>query len=255
MLDRLLTSILTLSLRGATPLTMGALCGIFCERSGVVNIAIEGIMLASAFHGYIGLALTGSFAVGLLMGILTGILLGLLHGVLSIRFRTDQIISGTVINILALGYTGYFRNIFELYLQSQGILFQGAFRGQIVIPLLSDIPIVGPALFRGSPITLSLILIACIVHIILFFTRWGLRTRAVGEHPRAADTLGINVFWMRYANVVIGGMLAGIGGAWFTIESVGKFQAGMTAGRGFIALACMIFGKWTPFGALGAALL
>ena len=244
-------ALLAIAVTKATPLTLGALSGVFSERSGVVNIAIEGMMLSAAFFGFIAAAWTGSLAIGLGAAVVTGGLLALLHAVLSVRFRVDQIISGTVINILAVGLTGFFnRQLFATGAPAgQSVL------PQVPLPLLQDLPIVGPILFRHQPLTLLAIVLVFVSHWVLFRTRWGLRTRAVGEHPLAADTVGIDVIRMRYANVVLGGLLAGLGGAYFTLESVPHFEPLMTNGRGFIALAAMIFGKWTPLGSWGAALL
>ncbi len=250
MLD-ILVAMLAISVTKATPLTFGALSGIFCERSGVVNIAIEGMMLTAAFFGFAVAVLSGSLAAGLLAAVISGMLLALLHAVLSLRFAVDQIISGTVINILAVGLTGFF---------NRQLFATGAPPGITVLPplplgLLHDIPIVGPILFRQGPLTLLAIVLVFVSTWVLFRTRWGLRTRAVGERPLAADTVGIDVLRVRYVNVVAGGALAGLGGAYFTLESVPHFEPLMTNGRGFIALAAMIFGKWTPIGSWGAALL
>ncbi|MCG8349644.1 MAG: ABC transporter permease, partial [Chloroflexales bacterium] len=181
---------------------------------------------------------------------LIGALNALLHAVLSINFKTDQIVSGTVINILAIGVTGYVRRTFLVDTPSGRTTLQ-----EIHIPLLSDIPFLGKILFTEKPIFYMMILLIIGAHIVLFYTRWGLRARAVGENPRAADTVGINVYRTRYLNVLISGMIAGLAGAWFSLETVGSFDDGMTAGKGFIALAAMIFGKWTPFGAFGGAML
>jgi general nucleoside transport system permease protein len=244
-------ALLAISVAKATPLTLGALSGVFSERSGVVNIAIEGMMLSAAFFGFIVAAQTGSLSAGLLAAVATGMLMALLHAILSIRFRVDQIISGTVINILAVGLTGFFNR--QLF--STGVSAGPGVLPQVPLPVLSEIPIVGPILFRHQPLTLLAIVLVFVAHWVLFRTRWGLRTRAVGEHPLAADTVGIDVFRVRYLNVVLGGALAGLGGAYFTLESVPHFEPLMTNGRGFIALAAMIFGKWTPIGSWGAALL
>jgi simple sugar transport system permease protein len=181
----------------------------------------------------------------------SGALLALLHAVLSITFRVDQIISGTVVNILAVGLTGYL---------NRQLFATGAPAGlsvlpRIDLPALSSLPWLGPILFQQKPIAMTAIVLVIVLHFALFRTRWGLRTRAVGEHPLAADTVGVNVNRLRYLNVVLGGAIAGLGGAYFTLESVPHFEPLMTNGRGFIALAAMIFGKWTPFGAWGAALL
>ncbi len=244
-------ALLAISVAKATPLTLGALSGVFSERSGVVNIAIEGIMLTAAFFGFVVAVQTGSLPVGLLAAVASGVLMGLLHAVLSIRFQVDQIVSGTVINILAVGITGFFnRQLFSTGLSAgPGVL------PPVPLPLLHEVPVLGPILFRHQPLTLLAIGLVFVSHWVLFRTRWGLRTRAVGEHPLAADTVGIDVLKVRYVNVVLGGALAGLGGAYFTLESVPHFEPLMTNGRGFIALAAMIFGKWTPIGSWGAALL
>lgn len=262
----IIVSMLTTTISVATPLTLGALSGVFCERAGVVNIGIEGMMLAAAFFGWFGAVYCNTilelpFAVcmliGVLMAVLTGGLTGLLHAWLSVTFKVDQIIGGTVINLLAIGITGFLNR--QIFFES-GSVFGGQVPHapgtlpRIQIPLLSDIPVFGK-LFDQQPITYAAILLVVVVHFVLFYTRWGLRTRAVGEHPRAADTVGINVIRMRYANVVIGGCMAGLAGAYFTLESVPSFEPLMTNGRGFISLAAMIFGNWSPFGAWAASLV
>jgi general nucleoside transport system permease protein len=244
-------SILAVSITKATPITLGALAGICSERTGVVNIGIEGLMLTSAFVGFMTGVYTKNLALALAAAMLGGALLALLHAVLSITFRVDQIISGTVLNILAVGLTGYL---------NRQLFATGAPPGLSVLPRidvagLSNVPWLGPILFNQKPIALTAIVLVIALHFFLFRTRWGLRTRAVGEHPLAADTVGVNVNKLRYMNVVLGGVIAGLGGAYFTLESVPHFEPLMTNGRGFIALAAMIFGKWTPFGAWGAALL
>jgi simple sugar transport system permease protein len=186
------------------------------------------------------------------MAVLTGAGLAAIHAVLSIRYKTNQIISGTVINIFSTGITSY---ISAKFLQRyQELNSSGTFQPWAV-PGLSDIPFLGPILFDQNLFFYALFLFLLTLHFALFFTRWGLRMRAVGEHPKAADTLGINVFRTRYMAVILGGMMAGFGGAYFTLGSVGRFDEVMTAGRGFIGLAAMIFGNWTPFGAYGAGLL
>lgn len=238
------------TLRLGTPIALGAMAGIWAERSGVINIAIEGMMLTGAAFGFAAFLFTGSIWFGVLTAISLGGLMALLHGVLSIQFKTDQIISGTVINILAIGVTGYLRRQF--------IVEAGGGRmtlPQITLPLLSDIPLLGPTLFSGKPIFFAMLVIVVLTHLVLFYSRWGLRTRAVGENPRAADTVGINVYRVRYLDVLLSGLIAGLAGAWFSLETVGSFDDGITAGKGFIALAAMIFGKWMPFGAFGGAML
>ena len=240
------TALLASTIRQSTPLILGALSGIFCERSGVINIAIEGMMLMGAFVGFLANVYTGNLFLAVLAAILTGALMGLGHAFMSITLKMDQIISGTVLNILALELTGFF--------YQQGLTTQGKLT-PIRIPVLADIPLIGPVLFNNPPITYLSLVLVVVVHILLFRTVWGLRTRAVGEHPKAADTVGIDVIRMRYINVIIGGMIAGLAGGYLTLEAVGSFERAMTNGRGFVALAVMIFGKWTPLGAWGAALL
>lgn len=240
------TALLASTIRQSTPLVLGALSGIFCERSGVINIAIEGMMLMGAFVGFLANVYTGNLFVAVLAAVLMGAFMGLAHAFMSITLKMDQIISGTVLNILALELTGFF--------YQQGLTTQGKLT-PIRIPVLADIPLIGPVLFNNPPITYLSLVLVVVVHILLFRTVWGLRTRAVGEHPKAADTVGIDVIRMRYINVIIGGMIAGLAGGYLTLEAVGSFERAMTNGRGFVALAVMIFGKWTPLGAWGAALL
>jgi simple sugar transport system permease protein len=228
------------------------MAGVLCERSGVVNIAIEGMMLFAAFAGSFGASVTGSLWAGLVIGLLAGAVLAYVHAGLSITYRVDQIISGTVINIFALGITSYLAS--RLFTEYPDLNRSGTFSSWD-IPLLSDIPVVGPVLFRNNVFVYLMLVLVPLLTWFLFRTRWGLRVRAVGEHPRAADTVGINVFRVRYRSVVLGGAMAGLAGSYLTLGSVGSFEQNMTAGRGFIALAAMIFGRWTPVGALGAALL
>jgi len=247
-----LTGILRSTLLLATPIALGGFSGVLSERAGVVNIAIEGMMLSSAFSATVVGSITGSLWAGLIGGILVAMLMAALHAVLSIKYMVDQIISGVVINILAIGLTSYLSSRFlEKY---QELNNPGVFQ-PIPIPVLSRIPVIGPVLFENNIIIYLMFIIMFAIHFMLFYTRWGLRTRAVGEHPKAADTLGINVFKMRYINVLLSGAVAGVGGAYFTIGSVGRFDEVMTSGKGFIGLAAMIFGKWTPFGAFGASLI
>lgn len=240
------TSLLRSSIRQSTPLVLGALCGLLGERAGVINIGIEGQMLMSAFIGFMVSVWTGNLFIAVSAGLLTGAILGLLLAFMSVTLKIDQIIGGTVINILALGLTGFF---YTANLTTEGKL------QPIDLGSLADIPLIGPVMFNHPPITYATIFLVLGVHYVLFFTRWGLRTRAVGEHPRAADTLGVNVFRVRYINVILGGALAGLAGVFLTLEAVGSFERGMTNGRGFVALAVMIFGRWTPLGSWGAALL
>jgi general nucleoside transport system permease protein len=267
---------LKLALITATPIALGAYAGLFSERAGVVNIAIEGMMLMGAMsaqlvamysygpmQGMLGnpasdspaafSALMFSLGLGLIAGLASGILLGSLHGVTSIRFKADQIISGTVINLLAWGVTGW---VYQRWMTPSGgaPTSPGTFP-RMPIPVLSQIPVLGELLFNHQPLVYVMLILTCVIHYLLFYTPWGLRTRAVGEHPRAADTVGINVARMRYTSVLVGGAIAGLAGVWLSLEQVGTFTLRMSAGRGFIALAAMIFGRWTPLGAFGAALL
>jgi simple sugar transport system permease protein len=246
-----LAGLLRTTLVRSIPITLGALSGILCERAGVVNIAIEGMMLTGAMVG----ALVGSLTniwIGLLGAVLAGALLALIHAVLSIKYKTDQIISGTVINIFSTGLTSF---VSAKFLQKYQDLNNSGIFPPIEIPFLSDIPFFGPILFRHNIFFFAMLFFLIVLHVALFYTRWGLRVRSVGEHPKAADTLGINVNATRYMAVILGGMMAGFGGAYFTLGSVGRFDEVMTAGRGFIGLAAMIFGNWKPFGSFGAGLL
>lgn len=235
----------------STPLALGALAGLISERAGVINIAIEGQFLTAAFAG----AVAGSAAGGLVgvgAGVAAGGLVGALLAVLTIRYRADQIIVGVVIDVLALGLTGFLTD--RILRGSPELNSPDIFR-PLEIPLLSEVPVVGPVLFDASPFIYAMFGLVAALHWLLFHTRWGLRVRAVGEHPRAADTVGIAVHATRYRNTILGGMVAGLGGAFFTLGSVGSFGENMTAGRGFIALAAMIVGRWAPVGALSAALV
>ena len=247
-----LLGMLQSTLLRSVPITLGALAGVLCERAGVVNIAIEGMMLTAAFVGAIAGSAAGSLWIGLLLGLVSGALLGAALAVLSIRYRVDQIIAGTVLNIFALGITSFLSaRIFSEY---QELNNPGRFPVW-KIPILSEIPLVGPILFNNNIFIYLMFFLIGAIQVGLFRTRWGLRVRAVGEHPRAADTMGINVLAVRYRNVIMGGAVAGIAGAYFTLGSVGRFDENMTGGRGFIALAAMIFGRWHPVGAFGAALV
>ncbi|MCL4257133.1 MAG: ABC transporter permease [Anaerolineales bacterium] len=246
-----LAGLLRATLIRAVPITLGALSGILCERAGVVNIAIEGMMLTGAMVAAIFGSLYGLW-VGLLAGVLAGALLAVVHAIFSIKYKTDQIVSGTVINIFSIGMSSF---ISAKYLAANRQLNNPGIFPDIQIPGLAEIPFIGPILFSHNVFFFSMLLFLALLHFGLFFTRWGLRLRSVGEHPKAADTLGINVFKTRYMAVILGGMMAGFGGAYFTLGSVGRFDDVMTAGRGFIGLAAMIFGNWNPFGAFGAGLL
>ena len=255
-------ALLPIILSLATPLALGALCGVLCERSGIVNIGIEGIMLMAAFFGYLtGFALHESLGVGvaLALGVTvavgTGAVLGLLHAWLTVSVRADQIIAGTMMNIAALGVTGYLN---RLIITPSGRSGAGVITPFDLPDQVAALPFIGPLLamfLDQGPIAMSVIVLILVSQFALFRTRWGLRTRSVGEHPKAADTVGIDVFRQRYTNVIIGCAIAGLAGAYLTLESTGSFQNGMTGGRGFIALAAVIFGRWTPIGAFLGALL
>ncbi len=239
------------AIKRAVPITFGAISGVLCERTGIINIGIEGMLLAGAFTGVIVGSTLGSIA-GLISAAAVGGLLAAVLAVLTVKYRVDQIIAGVVINIFVLGLTSF---LTSQILVENPQLNDSPIMSAIALPLLSDIPFVGPVLFDQNIFVYGMYILVAATTYGLFQTRWGLRTRAVGEKPRAADTVGINVFSMKYLNVIIGGLVAGFGGAYFTIGSVGRFDENMTAGRGFIGLAAMIFGRWHPVGALSAALV
>ena len=236
----------------AVPITLGAFSGILAERSGIINISIEGMMLMASMAAAITGSVTKNPWIGLLGGILSSVLLALILGVLSIKYKVNQTISGTVINIFSAGLTAF---ISQKFLQHTQTLNNPKMFTRVPLPGLADIPLVGPILFHQNIFVYLMFIILIVLQLALFQTRWGLRLRAVGEHPKAADTLGINVIRTRYMGVILSGVVAGIAGAFFTLGSVGRFDEGMTAGKGFIGLAAMIFGNWMPTGALGAGLL
>jgi len=246
-----LTGMLQATMVRAVPIALGGLAGTLCERSGVVNIAIEGMLLAGAFTGAIIGSLLGGIG-GLLAAVAIGGLFGFILALLVVTYRMDQIIAGVVINLFVLGLTSYVSS--QVFAEHRWLNNAPVFRA-IKIPVLGDIPVIGPMLFHQNIFVYGALVMVAVATYYLFYTRTGLRTRAVGEHPRAADTLGVNVYRIRYLNVMLGGMVAGFGGAWFTLGSVGRFDENMTGGRGFIGLAAMIFGRWHPVGALAAALV
>lgn len=238
------TAVLGFMVPYSTPLILGALCGIIGERSGVINIGIEGQMLGSAFVAFLGASAVGVSA-GILLGVLCGAVIGAFLALCSVTWRIEQIIAGTVINILALGLTSF------LYRPGRTI------NGQVPewqIPLLSKLPVLGPVLFQNPPITYLAMVAVVVFHVLLFRSAWGLRTRAVGENPSAADTVGVSVVRYRYVNLIVAGALAGLAGAYISVEGAGTFERNMTAGRGFLALAIMIMGRWQPLLAWSAAL-
>ena len=246
-----MVNLLQNTLTGSIPLILGALAGCLGERAGVINIAIEGQLLVGAFAAAVMASVSGVW-IGLISGSIAGGLVGAVLAVFAIKFFVDQIILGVVLNVLTLGLTNY---LYDRLLVTHANLNQAFTFNVLKIPVLGNIPVVGP-IFFDSNIFLYITYVAIIlVQIGLFSTRWGLRVRAVGEHPTAADTVGIRVLATRYRNVILGGLLAGIGGAYLTVGSVGTFSPGMSSGLGYIALAAMIFGRWTPLGATAAALL
>lgn len=247
-----LAGMLTSAVLLAVPITLGAFSGILSERAGVINIAIEGMMLMGSMVGAVIGSLTNSPWIGLLSAVISGLLLSLIHGILSIKYKINQIISGTVINIFSAGLTGF---LSQSYLYTNQALNSPPMFTRIPIPFLAHIPLIGPMFFNTNVFVYMMFILLIVIQVSLFSTRWGLRLRSVGEHPRAADTLGINVIRTRYVAVLLSGIVAGIAGGFFTLGSVGRFNEGMTAGKGFIGLAAMIFGNWRPLGAIGAGFI
>ena len=239
-------------LRYATPLIFGAMGGILSERSGVINIGLEGMMLIGAFFGIFGSDLLGSWVLGVVVGVAAGALIGLVHAFVSIQLRADQVVSGTGINFLAIGITGY---IFIYHYGDQGTPSDISRAPNVTLPLVEDIPFIGEAIGQMNVLTWAALLLVPILAVYLFRTRGGLRLRSVGEKPRAADSLGLPVLRTRYLAVTASGALAALGGVFLSIGLLGSFNEQMTAGRGFIALAAVIFGSWRPFGALAGACL
>ncbi|MBA3412449.1 MAG: ABC transporter permease [Actinobacteria bacterium] len=239
------------TLRYATPLTFAALGGLFAERSGVVNIGLEGMMLMGAFFGIWANAESGSWVVGILAAMAAGGLLALIHAFFSIHLRADQIVSGTAVNFLALGITGY------LYIDLYGDQGTPSVSGipDVRLSFLDDVYFLGPIFAQLNLMIWISFALLIATYVVMFKTKVGLRIRSVGEHPRAAETVGISVYRTRYAAVTVSGMLAALGGAYLSIGFVHAFGENMTAGKGFIGLAALIFGNWRPFGAFGAALL
>lgn len=246
-----LVGMLDESVKRAVPIGLGALAGVMSERVAVINIAIEGMLLGGAFVAAIVGSTLGPYW-AILAAMLTGVALAWVLAVLAIRYRVDQIIVGVVINLFVLGLTSF---ISKRILQANQHLNQAPLLAPIKIPILGDIPFFGPVLFHHNIFVFGMFFLVGLTTYGLFHTKWGLRSRAVGEHPKAADTLGVDVYRYRYLNVMLGGAIAGFGGAFFIQGSVGRFNDNMTAGRGFIGLAAMIFGRWHPVGALSAALV
>ncbi len=252
-----IVNLLDESLFLATPLVLGAITGLWSERSGIINIGIEGTMLTSAGVGYMTYALLGEASStfwlwgSILIAVLTGGIVSALHATLSIRYNVNQIVSGVVINLFALGLTGFLRS--EVIFRTGNT--SGVSTSDVALPLLSAIPVLGDQLFTGGPIYWTMYLVVVGTWLIMYRTPWGLRVRSCGENPHAAETLGINVLRIRYQSVILGGLIAGLAGAWFSMESQGGFEDNMTNAAGFIALAALIFGKWTPWGAFAGAVL
>jgi len=246
-------SLLATTVNSSIPLMLGALAGCLCERAGVINVAIEGQLLTGAFGAAVVASAFGSLWLGLVSGAACGVFIALMLGYFAIRYRVDQIVLGIVLDLFAAGITGYLYDAALVPFANR--LNSPPTFNALKIPLLGDIPIIGPVLFDSTIFLYITYAVIVLVQVGLFSTRWGLRVRAVGEHPTAADTVGINVLATRWRNVILGGVLAGIGGAYLTIGSVGSFGKTMSSGLGFIALAAMIFGRWNPLGACAAALL
>ncbi|MBL7080332.1 ABC transporter permease [Candidatus Bathyarchaeota archaeon] len=240
------------ALRMATPIVYAALGGIFSERVGIINIGLEGTMLTSAFAGVTASYYTGNPWLGVVVAVLVGGLIGLLHAVLTVKFVGNQIVSGTGINIFAMGFTAYMSQIiWGSRGASEGVRGLGTW----TLPVIADLPVVGPIIGSHSPLVYLMLVVTVLSYVVLFRTPLGLRIRAVGEHPTAAETAGIDVLRVKYLCVILSGMLAGLGGAFLSLGHLNLFTRGMTGGRGFISMAAMIFGKWMPFGAFGASLL
>ena len=236
----------------SVPLIFGSMSGLLCEKSGVINIAIEGQLLFAAFVSAVVSSITQNAILGLLSAPIAGALISLILAYFSIQFQVDQVILGFVINVLVLGLTNFFYT--TLLIPYEDKWNMGVSFSPIKIPILSNLPIIGPTLFNQTIIVYLMYAFVIFIQIALFKSRWGLRTRAIGELPVAADSVGIDVNRLRFKNVMLAGLVAGTGGAYFTVGAVGPFSQNMTAGAGFIALACLIFGKWTPRGAIVAAL-
>jgi ABC-type uncharacterized transport system permease subunit len=246
------SALIAATLRAATPLTFAALGGIISERSGVVNIGLEGMLLMGAFFGFLGADKLGSWWLGALCGIVAGAGLAAVHAFVSIHLRADQIVSGTAVNFLALGITGYF--FIEVY-TDQGTPGDVDYTPEITIPGLENLGFVGDAIGKMNVLIWVALVFVVLAHVVLFRTSIGLRLRSVGEHPKAADTVGISVYGVRYAAVIVSGALAGLGGAYLSNGITHSFNENLSAGRGFIALAAVIAGRWRPYGAFGACLL
>ena len=241
------------TIRSATPIALGAMCGVLCERAGIINIAIEGQLVAGAFTAAVVSTVFASAWIGLGGGVLAGMLIGGMLAILTIKFHADQIVSGVVLWVLSVGSTSF---LASQVLARDAAAYNTPVRfASLEIPGLAQIPFLGPVLFRHTIIGFAMFIAVVALTYALFQTRWGLRLRSVGEHPKAADTVGIKVLATRYKAVILGGAFAGLGGAWFTLDATGQFSREMSGGRGFIALAAMLVGRYHPVGAFGAAIL
>ncbi len=252
LLDVITVGLFAAALRMATPIVYASLGGIFSERVGVINIGLEGMMLMSAFTGVTVTYYTGNPWLGVLAAMAVGGLMGFFHAVLTVKFVGNQIVSGTGINLFATGFTAYMSQVIW---GSRGASESVAGLKPVSIPILKDLPVVGPILGTHTPLVYVMLAVTGLSYVVLFRTPLGLRIRAVGEHPTAAETAGVDVYRVKYLCVTLSGVLAGLGGAFMSLGHLNLFTYGMTGGRGFIAMAAMIFGKWMPYGAFGASLL
>lgn len=250
--DIQITGLLTGAVVLSVPLVFGSLSGVICERSGIINIAIEGQLLAGAFLAAVVGSATGNAYIGLIAAPIAGALVGVLLALFTVKYWVNQIVVGVVLNVLVIGVTSF---LFGTLLRDNGNLNQNLGMADLPIPLLSKIPIIGPVLFNHNLLVYLMYATVAVLSVMLFKSRWGLRVRAVGEHPTAADTVGIKVNRTRVRNTILGGAVAGLGGAFFTVASGLAFGKEMTAGTGFIALAAMILGRWRPSGALAASVM
>ena len=235
----------------SVPITLGAIAGILCERSGIINISIEGQLLGAAFTGSVVGSILGPW-MGIVAAVATGVALSGILAVFAIRYRVDQVIVGFAVNFFALGLTSFLTSRVLTEYPEYNLLTP--FKPW-AIPLLSDIPVLGTVLFTQTLFVYASVVAVVVATWMMYRTRWGLRTRAIGEYPKAAGTLGVDVIRLRYRNVLIAGAVAGLGGAWWPVGTVGRFDQNITGGRGFIALAAVIFGRWHPVGAFSAALV
>ena len=246
----ILPGILAATWRMATPLIYAAIGETFAERSGVLNIGLEGIMLIGAFTAFAAVLYTGSLAMGLLATVVVGLVCGLIFALFTVTIKANQIVVGVAFNLIGLGLSGFlYRGLFVGTPQGVDVF------GPVKIPVLSDLPVIGEIFFRHNLLVYGTLILVPVAAFVLYKTAFGLSIRSVGEHPKAADTVGISVSSTRYAAVMIGAMLTAIGGATLTIAQTNQFVEGITSGRGFIALAIVVFGRWSPWGVFGTSLL